>query len=80
MFDAGSVPSVGPPLVVAGDAASLVAPRRGDGGNDAVAVVAKNLAGAREEVCNGVVGDHNVVAVTWPAPADGDRTAGVAGR
>jgi hypothetical protein len=51
----------------------VVAPRGvGDGGDAPVAAVAESDVLPGEWVCGGVAGDHDVVAVGWPAAADDD--------
>ena len=77
VFDSGTDAAMGSPVLVADCAAGVVAPRRGDGPDAAVAAIAQNHMLGGEQVREGVAGDHDVVAVAPPAAADGDDAAGM---
>ena len=74
----GPDPAVRLVVVVADDPAGVVAARCRDGCDAAVATVAEDLV-AGEQVCDGVAGDHDVVAVARASNARA-RRRGVGGR
>ncbi len=77
VLDAGPDPAVCAVMVIADDAAGLVAPGRGDCGDAAVAAVAGDVMVAGEQMRDGCAGDDDVVAVTGPALAGDDHAAPV---
>ena len=77
VFDAGPDPAVRPVVVMADDPAGVIATRRSDRRDAAVAAVTEDLLPAVEEVRDGCAGDDDVVAVTGPALAGEDHAAPV---
>jgi hypothetical protein len=79
VFDAGPYSTVCSVAVVADYAAGVVAPGRGDRGDAAIATVTGDDT-AIEQLCHGVAGNDDVVAVTGPALAGYQHAAPGASR
>lgn len=76
MFDAGSDAAISAVEVIVDDAAGLVAPRRSDRRDAAVAAVAEDDT-AVTKLCHSVTGYHDVVAVTGPAAVHDNDPVGL---